>query len=305
MGFFVPAGIFCLWFDTTYDSSIWRGRTPTPFTIVKRENVSSTAFILTVRPQVSQHHLRDNDPYSEFWNFGTWAVKIVQPELQISRYYTPLPPLDTDRSEKLRFLIRKIEDGEVSVYLDRLSVGGKVKLYEPTGTAGLNSSDDVTDVVFLAGGTGIAPAMGFAYSLLERKHANEGPRIHILWANRRREDCLGGDSHSGTTPREGIRRNRLVKELDDLQQKHPDRLFVDYFVDEEGTTIDANRIWQATKTTSAQSGTPTKMLLVSGPEGFVDYFAGMKKWEDGEHKQGDVGGLLGRMRLEGWKVLKL
>ncbi|CZR60212.1 related to cytochrome-c mitochondrial import factor CYC2 [Phialocephala subalpina] len=303
---FFPATIWCFWYNTKEDESMWREKVYTPFTIMKRENVSSTAFILTIRPRLGQHQLGVNtDPYAEYWDQGTWAVKIAQPELQIARYYTPLPPLDSDKPHELRFLIRKIEDGEVSVYLDRIPVGGTVFLNGPRGMIGLQDVEDGDDILFLAGGTGIAPAIGLAYSLLERrKYEAGGPKLRILWANRRREDCLGGDSSNILAPMEATRMNRIVKELEDLQRKHSDRFFVDYFVDEEGTAIDEGKVLQVTKSMSGPSG---KMLMVSGPEGFVDYFAGPKKWEDGQEKQGTVGGLLGRLRLnlDGWEVVKL
>lgn len=52
-------------------------------------------------------------------------------------------------------------------------------------------------------------------------------------------------------------------------------------------------------------GTGTSLLLVSGPDGFVAAWAGAKTWAGGQERQGPVGGILGRLPLADWQVLKL
>lgn len=279
----------------------------TPFTIVSRQEASPTSIILTLRPDVST---LKTDPYLKCWEKGTWSVEAKQPLLQIARSYTPLPPDETTALGDLRFLIRREHKGEMSGYLHALQPGAKIQLRGPHPE--FNLPEMVTDVVFLAGGTGIAPALQIVYTLLEFRRAEDRPRIRVVWANRRREDCVGGISSAiearKSPPKEvGI----VVKEIQRLQQRYPEHLQVEYLVDEEGIFLDQNRLSRLTKSESEVKFGPvttridSRLLFVSGPEGFVNHFAGPKEWQDGKQVQGGLGGILGRMRLRDWKVSKL
>ncbi|KAK3685587.1 hypothetical protein B0T22DRAFT_222907 [Podospora appendiculata] len=213
-----------------------------PFTITAREQVSPTSFILTVRPL----HARDapsfflpdqhaNGPVlARAWQHGLWSVEIKQPQLQVARDYTPLPPRDDDLDRGvLRFLIRRLDGGEVSSYLSRLGVGDGVELRGPhlgfDVRARLGDSGD--SVVFLAGGTGIAPALQAARALLDDN--NEQPTtVSILWANRHRADCDGPGG--------------IASLLAEEKQRHGDRLRYACTVDEEGSFISAGAIAELT-----------------------------------------------------------
>ncbi len=113
-------------------------KTFVPFTITSREQVSPTSFVLTVEPAAAAE-----ETYAAAWAHGLWSIEVKQPQLQIARDYTPLPPVgggDDSRSRgtpgplpagALRFLLRKIDGGEVSTYLSRLGVGDTVELRGP------------------------------------------------------------------------------------------------------------------------------------------------------------------------------
>jgi ferredoxin-NADP reductase len=172
---------------------------------------------------------------------------------------------------------------------------------------------DTTDIVFLAGGTGIAPAMQVAYTLLEKRTDTQRPKICIIWANRKRIDCVGGVS-SSVAKTSGERKvadrsaETVVRELQLMQRRHPEHLFVEYIVDEEGTFVDQKMISTFTGKAAEdrpESGAGSKLLFVSGPEGFVNLLAGPKRWEDGKEKQGELGGVIGKMGLKGWQVWKM
>lgn len=288
----------------------------TPFQITSREEVSPTSIILTVRPPQGITNI-GADPYEEWWRTGTWSVEVKQPQLQIARSYTPLPPRDGDAPGTLRFLIRKEKNGEVSGYLHRLQVGGTVELRGPRTEIELVGN--VKEVVFLAGGTGIAPALQVVHTLLERggngkitmgdccEGNEEKARIRIVWANRRREDCMGG----GSSVKDAPNANYIVRELEELRRRYPDNLSVDYLVDEEGAFLDQKKISKLLKSGSEVKYGPThtkidsRLLILSGPEGFINFFAGPKKWEGGREGQGELGGVIGAMRLRDWKVWKL
>jgi NAD(P)H-flavin reductase len=281
----------------------------TPFVIISKDEVSPTSFILTIRPKRFTEHTSStqSDPYAKQWQKGTWSVEFKQPQLQIARSYTPLPPRQNDKPGDLRFLIREETNGEMSQYLAGLAAGDKIELRGPHTELELPAQ--VTDVLFLAGGTGIAPAFQVAYTLLEARKESPLPNIHIIWANRRREDCLGGTNvhYSDTIKKvEGI----VVQELRELQEKYPDNVKVDYVVDEEGTFVDQEVISRATRSypvlthQAVTSRIDSKLLFVSGPEGFINFLAGPKNYWGGKLVQGELGGLIGKMGIRDWKVWK-
>ncbi|KAJ3578064.1 hypothetical protein NPX13_g2499 [Xylaria arbuscula] len=409
------------------DDDVINASTFSAFTITQREQVSPTAFIITLRPsawvvpQDSQSEpIRGDDDQTGFlssriqeaWNHGLWSVEIKQPQLQIARHYTPLPPLpaplgsEPDEQADLRFLIRRMDSGEMSNYLSRQRVGDTLWLRGPhlgfdvprrlgsDSGAATTSVDEQRDVVFLAGGTGIAPALQIAHRVLDGTKRNDGeqnrPCVSILWANRSGADTLGREqslvrkqpsSWFGLWNQKGIdfgpqersgedRVSSLALQIQDLKRRHPSHFDISYFVDNEGSFIQARDIKAAlTSTTSSTSETNKRLsppsiidrnctwhsqraveLLpndndaerssspdftctcisapktggetsraslgvnlvgVSGPDGFIEAYAGAKRWHDGNEMQGALRGLLGRIwndkgkKLGDWLVLKL
>jgi NADPH-dependent ferric siderophore reductase len=284
----------------------------TPFTLKNKETVSSTSSIFTL----SQSHI-PNGSFDEWWKKGVWSIEIKQPQLQIARAYTPLPPLDGSDPDALRLLVRREKRGEVSGYLHRRPQGADVEIRGPAVEYEL--PEQVDHVVFLAGGTGVAPAIQIAHALGDKA------RIAVLWANRAREDCQGGQSDDPITPGwyatfssffantphhkqvSTGEKSLIVKQLDALKQTNK-ALTVDYFVDEESTFIKPQNVRNAVAQPSAQALVPgqgKRIILVSGPEGFINYWAGPKQWLNGREVQGPLGGALAHMDLKGWQVVKL
>lgn len=336
------------------DDDVINTSTFTAFTITEREQVSPTAFIITLRPTtwVDPEWLKsgrvEDEPIGflspsiqEAWRHGLWSVEIKQPQLQIARHYTPLPPFPTtvgspsvarkntlengnshklqvmqteetgrdyeDQEEQanLRILIRRMDGGEMSNYLSRQRVGDTVWLRGPHlgfdiprrlgNGSGHDSSAEVNragrghrrGVVFLAGGTGIAPALQIAHKLLDgHDSSNTGesrPHISILWANRWGVDALGreqasslqGKSNSwfrfwateGSDPTTNLQDKRkqtdkepassLALQIRDLKRRYPSHFKISYFVDDEGSFIEAHNVevalastWGARRTSS-------------------------------------------------------
>lgn len=182
---------------------VLNGETFVPFTVVSTERTSPTTFILTVSAPTP--HQADNGAVVQgAWAHGLWSVEVKQPQLQIARYYTPLPPAaaaadggDGEGLAALRFLVRRYAGGEMSTYLSRLRPGDDVWLRGPHPgfdvAARLGAAGD--RVVFLAGGTGIAPALQAARHLLSAREKEEKKNgklsMEIIWANRVRADCAG------------------------------------------------------------------------------------------------------------------
>lgn len=306
----------------------------TSYKLVKKEPVSTTASIFVLEPQEDS---RDLNKYKEAWQKGIWNVHFKQPQLQIVRAYTPLPPHDMQQDDKvgrLRFLIRNDIYGEVSSYLHRLPIGSQIELRGPNFEYEISPS--VKQVVFFAGGTGITPALQVAHALFNSKEHGKDKKLHILWANRRREDCAGGVSDyapaeplaaktkitgnfsaSPSSPRkvnpddQGL----IVRELEQLKQKHPGLVTVEYFVNEENTWIDKDAVFKALsrfddKDFSLGSSSPQeqRQILISGPTGFISYLAGPKEWRGGKEQQGGVSKILAHAismnphHVKVWKV---
>lgn len=98
----------------------------------------------------------------------------------------------------------------------------------------------------------------------------------------------------------------IVNELDALKARSRaanSELSIQYCVDEERTFIQPKEI---TKLVSQKLEEPgSRLIIVSGPNGFIEHWAGKKIWAAGREVQGPLGGQLGRMNLGDWKVVKL
>jgi hypothetical protein len=280
--------------------------------------------------------------------------------LQVAREYTPLPEVagvdpenwKTEGKAELRFLIRKMEGGEVSNYLSSLNVGDAVELRGPHyGFDVRKRLGGAERVVFLAGGTGIAPALQVVKAVLEGERLEKGPRVDILWANRQRADCracpgLGsrtGELEAGTG-------GPVLEQLAEMQRRYPGRVSVRCTVDEERSFVEMGALAGLVASAAGKGGDGEEvkdcwlhsqeavawrpaadvdsentvldlgecrcwngknLLFVSGPDGFVEHFAGPKRWANGMELQGPVGGVLGKIRarypdvMKDWLVLKL
>ena len=184
-----------------------------------------------------------------------WSVEVKQPELQVAREYTPLPPsaVVEEGSGEVRLYIRRMEKGEVSGYLARLGVGEVVELRGPRGgfdvrgrVGSVIEGEEKKKVVFLAGGTGIAPALQAARTLLEK---TEGVEMEVVWANRRREDCVADNDNGG-----------VVAMLEAFRTRYPARFRYSCTVDEEGSVIDAGTITRSTEL-AVPAPAPARSLL--------------------------------------------
>lgn len=311
----------------------------TPFILESREKVSSTSAILNL---LSLPKGQNTVSVNEAWKTGVWSVQVMQPELQIARSYTPLPPIEGADPEYVRLFVRQEPQGEVSTFLHTISRGTIVHLRGPR--VEYEIPDGVDEILFLAGGTGIAPALQVAHTLFHHriKSTDQSPELRILWANRRREDSINGlDPLSSQRARNGLvpevrkladnwqeeppnrpeatteevaapshpSQTRLVEEVESLKARYGGKVIVDYFIDEESSFISESLLrtyLSGIDQTSNPDGTPRrKVVLVSGPEGFVNVFAGPKTWQGGKEIQGPLGGLLKKINPQGWEIWKL
>lgn len=312
----------------------WKSQEFVSYVLKSKESTSPTNSIFTFVPQDPKYL---GKTFENVWKQGIWSLQIKQPHLQIARAYTPLPPISscdtaTHAGSALKFMIREERKGEVSGYLHKLPLGAIISLRGPLLEYKLPS--DVSQILFLVGGTGIAPALQAIHCLSVRAENKETlPNIHIMWANRMREDCIGGFSDTQrankswypnwsnlfVTPKEEISRSNsdlirspIVEHLQDVKQSSSGRVTVDYFVDEEKKFIDEKVLKSFLGLKSAvvmrnrgTNNAAKKLIVISGPDGFVQYLAGSKGWKNGREVQGQLGGLLRGISHSGWEVRKL
>lgn len=269
--------------------------------------------MFTLSPPPSSPDDSPSDPYASLWP-TLWSLTFRQPQLQVARSYTPLPPSDPTTSPStpgaLRFLIRCEHGGEVSSYLSALPVGATIDVRGPV--VEYKFPGDVSEVVFLAGGTGIAPALQAVRAVLGEGEGDADKKVKILWANRNRSECAGAPVSSswwgriwGTAPGQSEPPSPLVEELRGLEARYGGRVEVKYFIDAEGTFIDRRGILEAVKSAKGEEKEGKKLVMVAGPEGFVKHYVGARVWEGGEEKQGPLGGVVKGLGLGGWEVVKL
>ncbi|PNY27741.1 Vacuolar amino acid transporter 3 [Tolypocladium capitatum] len=238
-------------------SSTLNSETFIPYTITSREAISPTSVILTIAP----HHPDPSPPYllpgTALWRHTLWSVEFKQPEVQIARHYTPLPPLhgEDPADGRLRFHVRAIGRGEMSNYLSRLGVGRDVWLRGPhAGFDVLRRLGSQSQVVFLAGGTGLVPAMQVAKAVLD---SSDETTVRLLWAVRKREEVqscpavatswwnLWAGKNPAELPADLESPSHVAAHLREMKALYGDRLSVRVAVDEEGTQFRERDIRQA------------------------------------------------------------
>ncbi|EWC44558.1 hypothetical protein DRE_06639 [Drechslerella stenobrocha 248] len=278
----------------------------TPYILTARTALSPSSALLTLAPQ----HAPSPPTPAHFWPTiraaGLWSVQVKQPQLQIQREYTPLPPIDGKNpadSDELRLFVRAVPAGEVSGYLLAQTLGDTVYLRGPVVTYAWpeGAAPGIHNVLFIAGGTGISPAVQVARYLHDDALANGGPprRLTILYASRSSDE-------------------QLLPQLQALQRMHPagdgkrgEGLEVDvrYFYDDKKTVITKSDVEKGvTDLAASGNGGGRDVIMVSGPDGFVRHFAGAKGWKDGVETQGVLGGVLGdilRRQKQSIEVVKL
>ncbi|KAF7548401.1 hypothetical protein G7Z17_g7081 [Cylindrodendrum hubeiense] len=371
LGLLLVSGTGYYFFATPTRPDTLNERFFAPYTITAREAISPTSFVITIVPHThnpSHPYLLPSDSSGSAparWRHPLWSVEFKQPEVQISRHYTPLPPLNGEdpADGTLRFYIRTVGDGEMSHYLARRGVGQDVHLRGPhVGFELTERLGDKSRVVFLAGGTGVVPGMQAAKAVLE---ANQNARVDLLWAVRSREEVQRAAPPPTSTWRfwqekkspselglEIQEPSPVARHLSDMKATYGDRLRIQVVVDKEGTKFQDKDIKNAL---IAAPGTPSSavipstpgcrfhdqmmhigatefaaleapgclcpssedsvpgknLLIISGPDGFIEHYAGQKLWLTGHQTQGPVGGVIGRLQrqepqlAQDWLVLKM
>jgi ferredoxin-NADP reductase len=280
------------------------------FKVVAKQNLSPSNSIITLRPDKSGE-VKD---FSKEWQSGLWSVAIKQPVLSISRLYQPLPPMDNDQTDCLRFLVHDTTDDGVSNYISKLWARAEIRSRKTR--IDLEIPADVEKVVFLASGVpAIAPALQLIYTLLQARKQKDLTTVHLVWAIGKEEreepptilDNLFLFSGVPQNPVPSASKNIIAKELKKLQQKYPNHLSIE-LVDENSTYFDEAKLAQLTsiEATAQQPSTQgSKMLFISGSQEWVATLAGPENRDDSNEHNGRTGAVLDNVDLSAWKVYRL
>ncbi len=83
-------------------------------------------------------------------------------------------------------MLVQIDDSDVqNPHLERLTPGTAVEVNGPLGSFGLPSSDGEADILFVAGGTGIAPLRSMLWEVIEQQPSR---RITLIYSVRSAEE---------------------------------------------------------------------------------------------------------------------
>ncbi|KAK9324911.1 hypothetical protein V1517DRAFT_316057 [Lipomyces orientalis] len=342
-----------------------------------------------------------------YWDGSrVWSVEVKQPDLQISRKYTPLPmyyvlglrPVteedatdaesekeirkmllertallrmvgDNESDEaKLVLLVRKYDDGEVSRWLYSRPVGSRIQLRGPHMEAELPTSvhprsitnlkrrykehkaedtprlrrpmldnpskmspelhPDARDILFFAGGTGIAPALQLLlsknpipgkiilhYSVQDKKDIVLARFLYFLEKTGRAEVHYHIDSE-GTALKAKDVLKPWTKNIEARPRKYKNTENETWDIEQYKSAVELHDA-QVKKYRGKLSSKPV-YAIVCGPEAYVEYVAGKRadvttvSAQTGlghstadESDQGKVGGLLAKKGWDETNVFKL
>ncbi|EPS40665.1 hypothetical protein H072_5464 [Dactylellina haptotyla CBS 200.50] len=277
----------------------------THYTVTSTTPLSPSSSLISLSPK------RHTKPPPSFWSIinseGIWSIQIKQPQLQIQREYTPLPhslssnPEDESPADqnRLDIFVRAVNGGELSHYLlsrkpgDLIEVRGPLISYIWTPADSAPEEQDIRNVVFIAGGTGISPAIQVARHLISQQQKDgKERRLSVLFASRSSKE-------------------QILPQLKELEAVASGVIKIDvkYFYDDKSTFIKRSDIEDVIGGLLPADKVTTKpgrdVIMVSGPEGFVTHYAGKKGWKEGMETQGVLGGIVGEIlknRKQGGKI---
>ncbi len=153
---------------------------------------------------------------------------------------------------RVRITIKAMPDGRASHQLNRTaSVGQTLRVLGPSGDFTWEGGDD--ELVLIGGGSGVTPLMAIALAALR---ADDGPRVTLVYGNRRLEDVI------------------FLRELEALAAAHPSRFTVRHVLEEaplawEGGhgRLDAQ---QLEAQLDAVAPSDEALFYVCGPEPMMD-----------------------------------
>lgn len=147
--------------------------------------------------------------------------------------------------------VRRVPGGRISnLLVDTVAVGAELTTTAPMGTFHHNPLFHGDDVVFLAGGSGVAPAMSMIREIVARGTQR---RFHLLYGSRDASDVI------------------FRTELDDLAARHPG-ITVDHVIAEPDSTWTGATGFLTAETIGTLVGALNhRMVYVCGPQALYPY----------------------------------
>lgn len=155
------------------------------------------------------------------------------------------------RRDHYDLTVRRVPGGRVSnLLLDTLAVGDEVTTTGPMGTFYHNPLFHGEDVVFLAGGSGVAPAMSMIHDIVDNRLDR---RFHLIYGSRTADDVIFRD------------------ELDRLAGQHAN-LTVDHVIAQPDDTWSGPRGLITADVIRQVAGEPAgRMVYVCGPQAMYPF----------------------------------
>jgi cytochrome-b5 reductase len=135
----------------------------------------------------------------------------------VFRPYTPIH--DLDQPGVLELLVKRYPNGRASSHLHSLGPGDELTVRGPL-PGHWTTPKEPRDILCIAGGAGITPIYSLTKGILANR--DDETRIQLLWGVNGTRDIV------------------LKKELEELEQKYPDRLHVTYAVSGPEAAADAS-----------------------------------------------------------------
>lgn len=219
-----------------------------PFTLDSVRQVSPSAAIFTLKSK-SEESLDEIQPVA--------SISIKEPNANIQRPYTILK----GDKETIQILVKRYDSGDLSRYIHSRQSGMEL-FARKAPSAYVLPAELPSHYTLIVGGTGIAVAHQLIQNLIKVPDDCR-PSISLFYSSLDQSEVY------------------LQQEFDALRETYGKKMEMTYYVDSNGTFINAKDL----KRSMREASTTT---LVCGSDGFVAYVAGAKP----EIGQGQIGGLL-------------
>lgn len=186
----------------------------------------------------------------------------------VIRPYTPTSELD--KKGEFNLVIKRYPEGKMSKHIhslkpsDTLSFKGPIKKFQWQP----NAFDSIT---LIGGGSGITPLYQLLRSVSE--NPEDKTKVKLFYGNKTPGDIL------------------LKKELDSLQEKHPDQVKITYFLDKPDGDFKGEKGFISREFIAANAPKPSEKthFFVCGPPPLMESISGNKK---SPAEQGELKGAL-------------
>lgn len=169
--------------------------------------------------------------------FCTFRVHIGDQEYLRSYSMSSAPETDSD----LTVTVKRVPGGIISNwFLDQVHLGDSLETTKPAGVFCLQ--DREVPIVAFCGGSGVTPVMSITKSAL----ASTSRSVKFVYANRSRDSVIFGGA------------------LDELRDKHPDRLEIYHHLDSDSGFLDADAVTRLAGTRIDSD------FYICGPTPFMD-----------------------------------